>query len=65
MAEKPRRDRGQERPEQARHRREKQATEVFGDLLPEGTRDESAQSWGDRDDSRDDELLRDVPPHHG
>ena len=48
-----------------RRAREKQAADVLGDLLPETTRDESAQAWGDRDDSRDDELLRDVPPHHG
>lgn len=36
--------------------------EVFGDVLPDPTRDERAF---DEDPSRDEELLRDVPPHHG
>ncbi|HLR85268.1 MAG TPA: hypothetical protein VK059_09960 [Nocardioidaceae bacterium] len=49
-----------------RRRRHKRAADAFGELLPESARDESARAWGDRDDgSRDDELLRDVPPHHG
>lgn len=52
-------------PASRRRKSEKQAADVLGDLLPDTTRDESAQAWGDRDGSRDDELLRDVPPHHG
>jgi len=36
--------------------------EVFGDVLPDPTRDDRAEL---PDQSRDDELLRDVPPHHG
>lgn len=36
--------------------------EVFGDVLPDSTRDERS----DRpDEGRDDALLDDVPPHHG
>lgn len=36
---------------------------VFGDVLPDTTRDDRADR--DRPDgSRDDDLLRDVPPHH-
>lgn len=40
---------------------------VFGDVLPDGTRDESPDSWGDRDGGTgDDEWFRNqVPPHHG
>jgi hypothetical protein len=44
--------------------RGRRRAEVFGDVLPDQTRD-------DRDldeppsDARDDELRRDVPPHHG
>ncbi|MDN5853376.1 MAG: hypothetical protein L0K86_11130 [Actinomycetia bacterium] len=49
-----------------RRRRKKRADDALGSLLPESASDESPGAWGDRDDaSRDDELLRDVPPHHG
>ncbi|HKY58851.1 MAG TPA: hypothetical protein VJL80_12495 [Aeromicrobium sp.] len=50
--------------EQARRRR---AERLLGGLLPDQTTDESAEAWGDRENagSRDDEMLRDVPPHHG
>ncbi len=44
--------------EQRRRRRD--LDEVFGDVLPDTTSDEQ----GGRD-RRDDEILRDVPPHHG
>jgi hypothetical protein len=41
--------------------------EIFGDVLPESTRDDQDES--DQRDSgqstRDADLLRDVPPHHG
>ncbi|KQY60292.1 hypothetical protein ASD11_12600 [Aeromicrobium sp. Root495] len=48
-------------------RRRRRAAALLGDLLPETTSDESGQGWGDVDGggSRDDELTRDVPPHHG
>jgi hypothetical protein len=48
--------------EQARRRR---AAEALGDLLPDQTRDESGDSWGERESDRDEQLRRDVPPHHG
>ena len=50
--------------EKARRRR---AERLLGGLLPDRTQDESAESWGDRENSgaRDDEIRRDVPPHHG
>jgi len=42
---------------------------MFEDALPDGTQDERAEGWGERDDgggAGDDEWLRgEVPPHHG
>jgi hypothetical protein len=34
-------------------------------LLPEVTRDDTSQAWGESDDDRDDDLRGEVPPHHG
>lgn len=52
-------------PDRPRPGRTKQAADPFGDLLPDITRDETDE-WGDDDAaSRDADLLRDVPPHHG
>jgi hypothetical protein len=50
--------------ERARRRR---AERLLGGLLPDQTRDESGDAWGEREgaEARDDELKRDVPPHHG
>jgi len=50
--------------EQARRRR---AERLLGGLLPDQTQDESADAWGDKDrtEAREEELRRDVPPHHG
>lgn len=49
-----------------REARRRRLAEVFGDVLPEQTRDDSARDeargGGDSDDDR---LRRDVPPHHG
>lgn len=46
--------------------RRRRAAELLGDLLPDTTSDETAEGWGEKDTpSRDDEYLRDVPPHHG
>ncbi|CAN5283301.1 hypothetical protein BH09ACT10_BH09ACT10_28040 [soil metagenome] len=34
--------------------------------MPTATRDDTDEGWGERAaSSRDDEMLRDVPPHHG
>jgi hypothetical protein len=38
---------------------------VFGEVLPEGTTDERADGWGEREPSSDDWLRGQVPPHHG
>jgi hypothetical protein len=34
-------------------------------LLPEQTRDDTERGWGFGDDSNDDRLLEDRPPHWG
>jgi hypothetical protein len=43
--------------------RRRSLAEIFGDVLPESTRDDLA---GDQPDggSRDEQFRRDVPPHH-
>ena len=48
--------------EAARRRRRAQ---VFGDVLPDGTRDERGDGWGDRESGSDEWLRGEVPPHHG
>lgn len=46
--------------------RRRRALELLGELEPSTTSDETGEGWGERPDrSRDDELRRDVPPHHG
>lgn len=49
-----------------RRERLRRAAALLGDLEPSTTRDETPEGWGERGaGSRDDELRRDVPPHHG
>jgi hypothetical protein len=45
----------------------RQRADRLGELLPEGTRDESVTGWGEREDAGDpdERLRREVPPHHG
>ncbi|MBJ7337868.1 hypothetical protein [Mycolicibacterium sp.] len=38
---------------------------IFGDALPEITKDEWDDSPSDREADRDDWLRENVPPHHG
>jgi hypothetical protein len=47
-----------------REQRRRRLAEVFGDVLPEQTSDDTAepQTQPDGDDER---LRREVPPHHG
>ena len=53
-------------PDRAEQERRRKAAELLGDLMPSTTSDETDEGWGDTAGaSRDDELLRDVPPHHG
>ena len=39
--------------------------EIFGDSLPETTKDERDHSPSDGEADRDDWLRENVPPHHG
>ncbi|RNL78281.1 hypothetical protein [Nocardioides marmorisolisilvae] len=45
--------------------RKRRLAEVFGDVLPEQTRDDQDARGGDTESSKDDWLKRQVPPHHG
>lgn len=55
-----------EESESAKKARLKRAAELLGDLIPTTTRDETPEGWNEKGStSRDDEFLRDVPPHHG
>ncbi|WP_072847441.1 hypothetical protein [Rhodococcus tukisamuensis] len=38
---------------------------IFGDVLPETTRDERPEGSAPNDTSGDEWLRRQVPPHHG
>jgi hypothetical protein len=57
---------------QRRARRRRRLDEVFGEVVPDVTRDESSDDGAglrprgpaDPSDDRDDEIKRDVPPHH-
>lgn len=47
-----------------RERRRRRAEELLGDLVP--TSDETDEGWSEKQaGSRDDQMRRDVPPHHG
>ena len=47
--------------EAARRRR---AEQLLGELLPDQTRDESGDAWGEQSSDTDEDLRRNVPPHH-
>ncbi|WP_170931408.1 hypothetical protein [Aeromicrobium sp. PE09-221] len=47
-----------------RRQRLRRAAELLGDLMPETTSDER-DPGGDDTGSREREILRDRPPHHG
>lgn len=47
----------------AAERRRRRAA-VFGDVLPDQTRDER-DPGGASTESRDEDIRREVPPHHG
>lgn len=50
----------------AESERRRRAAELLGDLLPRTTRDETDEGWNEQGGtSRDEDYLRDVPPHHG
>jgi len=38
----------------------------MSEFFPEQTEDDTDEGWGEyEEDSRDDEYLEEVPPHHG
>ena len=51
----------------AERARRKRAERLLGGFLPDQTVDETDDAWGEHEGttSRDDEIKRDVPPHHG
>lgn len=52
-------------PDADERERRRRAAELLGDLLPSTTTDETDEGWSERGGtSRDEEYLRDVPPHH-
>ncbi|MCW2769826.1 MAG: hypothetical protein JWR27_1259 [Aeromicrobium sp.] len=54
------------RPDAAERERRRRAAELLGDLLPDTMSDETDEGWNEKGGtSRDEEYLRDVPPHHG
>ena len=55
-------------PTEAERRQQRRRREtVFGDVLPDGTRDERADGWSEREprEGSDEWFRRQVPPHHG
>lgn len=53
--------------EKARRERIARAERLLGNLVPSSGEDAPALDWGEERESRsrDDELRRDLPPHHG
>ncbi len=45
--------------------RRRRRAEIFGDVLPDATRDDRDPEADRRDGKNDDWLRRNVPPHHG
>jgi hypothetical protein len=52
---------------ESREERRRRLAEVFGDVLPEQTSDDTAEpeTSGEREDRSEEWLRRQVPPHHG
>ena len=48
-----------------REARRRRLERIFGDVLPDQTRDDADESAGDSEDATEDWLKRQVPPHHG
>ena len=52
--------------DRAERDRRRRADRLLGELLPDTTGDETDEGWSEKEgDTRDDEMRRDVPPHHG
>ena len=48
-----------------REARKRRLAEVFGDVLPEQTRDDAPEGGGEDVNASEEWLKRQVPPHHG
>lgn len=48
-----------------RKERLRKAADRLGPLLPSSTSEDTDEGWGEAPTTRDEELRRDVPPHHG
>jgi len=55
---------GEEKPETAWERK-RRLDRIFGDVLPESTRDDRDEGGARERTSSDDWLKAQVPPHHG
>lgn len=46
--------------------RRRRAAELLGEVLPNTSADDTDEGWAEKTDpDRDEDFLRDVPPHHG
>ena len=54
-------------PELSEAERRRRRALVFGDVLPDSTRDERGDGWSEREprEGSDEWFRRQVPPHHG
>lgn len=43
---------------------EKDPTKKWGSLIPDSTSDDTDTGWSEESSDRDEEIRRDVPPHH-
>jgi hypothetical protein len=48
----------------ARAKRRRTLDQIFGEVLPDATRDDRNPDSGSGNRAREDEIKRDVPPHH-
>jgi hypothetical protein len=67
MSDDPEGGKGSAEDAEAEAERRRRRARVFGDVLPETTRDDRADDWepGSGGEAGDDWLRRQVPPHHG
>jgi hypothetical protein len=54
-----------DRPDAEEPRPHDTESDPFGEVLPEQSRDDEPDAWGDLADDDDQRLRDEVPPHHG
>jgi hypothetical protein len=54
-----------DRPDRVESRPHDIESDPFGEVLPDRSRDEEAEAWGDLEDDDEQRLRDEVPPHHG